>query len=394
MSRPTADRPDRAADAHGVDFGAGRVSTGGGRRSEPRLVPDADVRTYYDRPVLKAPVWKARYIATYFFTGGLAAGSSMLALGAELTGRRRLARRSRLAAAAAAAASGGLLVADLGRPERFHHMLRVAKPTSPMSVGSWLLVGYGPAASVAAATDLLGVFPRLGRSAGLAAAALGPALASYTGVLVADTAVPAWHNARRELPFLFAAGAAASAGGLGMLLAPVAEAGPARRMALAGAVGEVAAARVMEGRLGELAEPYRSGPAARLAKTAQALTLTGAAALTVARRHQRLGRVGAALVVAGAAVEGIAVFRAGMESARDPTFHRRATAAPTGGEVRTRWRRWPRHQRPTGHPGRASLSSQRHPRVAHRMAHPGRPTACSLGWTTGNVRLPLLSSPR
>jgi hypothetical protein len=88
----------------------------------------------------------------------------MLALGAELTGRRRLARRSRLAAAAAAAASGGLLVADLGRPERFHHMLRVAKPTSPMSVGSWLLVGYGPAASVAAATDLLGVFPRLNAS--------------------------------------------------------------------------------------------------------------------------------------------------------------------------------------------------------------------------------------
>jgi hypothetical protein len=54
-----------------VDFGAGRVSTGGGRRSEPRLVPDADVRTYYDRPVLKAPVWKARYIPTYFFAGGL-----------------------------------------------------------------------------------------------------------------------------------------------------------------------------------------------------------------------------------------------------------------------------------------------------------------------------------
>ena len=71
MSRPRADRPDRAADAHGVDFGAGGVSPGGGRRGEPRLVPDADVRTYYDRPVLKAPVWKARYIATYFFTGGL-----------------------------------------------------------------------------------------------------------------------------------------------------------------------------------------------------------------------------------------------------------------------------------------------------------------------------------
>jgi hypothetical protein len=292
--------------------------------SEPRLVPDAEVRTYYDRPVLKAPVWKARYIPTYFFTGGLAAGSSLLALGAELTGRRHLARRSRLAAAAAAAASGGLLVADLGRPERFHHMLRVAKPTSPMSVGSWLLAGYGPAAGVAAATDLLGVLPGVGRAAGMAAAALAPAVASYTGVLVADTAVPAWHDARRELPLLFAAGAAASAGGLGVLLAPTAEAGPARRMGLVGAVGELAAARVMEGRLGELAEPYRSGPAARLARTAQALTVTGAAALAVAGRQQRLGRAGAALIVAGAAIERLAVFRAGTESARDPRF----TVAP------------------------------------------------------------------
>jgi hypothetical protein len=158
----------------------------------------------------------------------------------------------------------------------------------------------------------------------MAAAALAPAVASYTGVLVADTAVPAWHDARRELPFLFAAGAAASAGGLGVLLAPAAEAGPARRMALAGAVGEVAVARVMEGHLGELAAPYRSGPAARLAKAAQALTVTGAAVLAVAGRHQRLGRAGAALVVAGAAVERLAVFGAGMESARDPRF----TVAP------------------------------------------------------------------
>jgi formate-dependent nitrite reductase membrane component NrfD len=324
MSRRAASGPDRAADPGGGGFRTGRVTSGGGRSGEPRLVPDADVQTYYDRPVLKAPVWKARYIPTYFFTGGLAAGSSLLALGAELTGRRRLARRSRLVAAAAAAGSGGLLVADLGRPERFHHMLRVAKPTSPMSVGSWLLVGYGPAAGVAAATDLLGVLPRLSRSAGMAAAALAPAVASYTGVLVADTAVPAWHDARRELPFLFAAGAAASAGGLGVLLAPAAEAGPARRMALAGAVGEVAAAQVMEGHLGELAAPYRSGPAARLAKAAQALTVTGAAVLAVAGRHQRLGRAGAALVVAGAAVERLAVFGAGMESARDPRF----TVAP------------------------------------------------------------------
>ena len=44
---------------------------------------------------------------------------------------------------------------------------------------------------------------------------LGPAVASYTGVLIADTAVPAWHDAHRELPFLFVGSAASAAAGLG-----------------------------------------------------------------------------------------------------------------------------------------------------------------------------------
>ncbi|HZD00001.1 MAG TPA: NrfD/PsrC family molybdoenzyme membrane anchor subunit, partial [Actinomycetes bacterium] len=136
------------------------------------MVPDTETRTYYDRPVLKEPPWKARYIATYLFTGGLAAGSSLLALGAALSGRPRLARLARLGALGAAGASAMGLVADLGRPERFHHMLRVAKITSPMSVGSWLLAAYGPATGAAAATDVLGVLPTVGRAADATAAAL------------------------------------------------------------------------------------------------------------------------------------------------------------------------------------------------------------------------------
>ena len=107
------------------------------------MVPEAEFRSYYDRPVLKEPVWKW-YVPAYFFAGGLAAGSSLLAAGADLLGRPDIARRARLASVTSIGVGSVLLVADLGRPARFHHMLRVAKVTSPMSVGSWVLTLFGP----------------------------------------------------------------------------------------------------------------------------------------------------------------------------------------------------------------------------------------------------------
>src|SRR5581483_12355842 len=203
------------------------------KSGEQSMVPKADVRTYYDRPVLKEPVWKW-YIPAYFFTGGLAGASSVLGLGAQLTRRPALRRASRVAALGGISASAVLLVVDLGRPSRFHHMLRVLKVTSPMSVGSWLLAAYGPAAGAAAVPEVIGLFPRLGAAAGVVAGILGPAVTTYTAVLVSDTAIPAWHEAHAQLPFVFAGGAAASAGGLAVICTPVGEAGPARRLALMG----------------------------------------------------------------------------------------------------------------------------------------------------------------
>ncbi|HET7719493.1 MAG TPA: NrfD/PsrC family molybdoenzyme membrane anchor subunit, partial [Acidimicrobiales bacterium] len=129
--------------------------------------------SYYGRPILKAPVWKA-YIPLYFFTGGMAGASSTLALAAQLTGNPRLARSARVASAAGVAVSGPLLVLDLGRPRRFLNMLRVLKPTSPMSVGSWVLAVFAPAAFAGAASDLTGRLPRLGRAATAGAGLLGP----------------------------------------------------------------------------------------------------------------------------------------------------------------------------------------------------------------------------
>ena len=275
------------------------------------------VRTYYDRPVLKEPVWRW-YIPAYFFSGGLAGASSMLALGATLVGDRDLARRARLAALGSVATGAGFLVADLGRPSRFYNMLRVAKVTSPMSVGSWLLAGYGPAAALAAASDLSGVAPGVGLAADAVAGVLGAGVSTYTGLLVADTAIPAWHEARLELPFLFASGAAASAGAIGAALSSDDSALPARRLAVTAAIAELALAEELSRRLGELGKPYRQGPAGRLAKAEKAVTGAGVVLLGPLGRRRGPRVAGGVLIAAGALLDRFTVWQAGRQSAREP----------------------------------------------------------------------------
>jgi len=282
----------------------------------------ADFRSYYGRPVLKTPVWEWM-IPAYLFTGGLSAGSAMLGAGADLTGRPALRRVSRLSAFGSLVASTGLLIADLGRPARFHHMLRVAKPSSPMSVGTWILMGYGPGAGAAAVAEFaprLGGLGRvlgpLGRPAGLAAAGIAPGLASYTAVLLSQTAVPAWQEAHPYLPFVFTGSAAASGGGMGMVLAPVREAGPARRLAVAGAALETAASRVLENRLGLVRETYSN----RKRRWAEALTLGGAAGTLLARRSRTAAVLSGLALLAGSALQRFGVFDAGVSSARDPKY--------------------------------------------------------------------------
>ena len=276
-----------------------------------------ELRTYYDRPVLKEPVWRW-YIPAYFFTGGLAGASSLLAFGATLVGNRELARRARLAALGSVATGAGFLVADLGRPARFYNMLRVAKVTSPMSIGSWLLAGYGPATAIAAASDIFGVASGLGLAADAVAGVLGAGVSTYTGVLVADTAIPAWHEARYELPFLFASGAAASAGAVGAALSSDNSALPARRLAVIAAIAELALAEELNRRLGEVGKPYRQGPAGRLAKAEKAMTGVGVVLLGPLGRRRRPRVAGGALIAAGALLGRFTVWQAGRQSAREP----------------------------------------------------------------------------
>jgi hypothetical protein len=292
-------------------------------KAERSMVPEADVKpfdSYYGRQILKTPTWKTPDVPLYLFLGGLAGSSALLAEGAALSGNTTLERFTRLVAAGGAGAGTVCLVHDLGRPERFLNMLRVLKITSPLSVGSFILAPFSSLSSAAAASQVTGRLPVLGRVAGVGAALFGPPLVTYTAALISNTAVPAWHTARQELPFVFAGSGAAAAGGLAMLALPVQAGAPAHRLALAGAGMEVAAAQVMEHRLGMVAEPYRKGRSGALLKAARACTVAGAA-LTVAGRRSRLLRaVAGASYVAGSVLTRFGIFEAGLASARDPKY--------------------------------------------------------------------------
>ncbi len=290
-------------------------------RGEVRMVPEEEVRNYYGRAVLKEPVWEWQ-IPWYFWAGGLAGASSGLALVARLTGNDRLARRAHLAALVGAAVSPVLLIGDLGVPKRFYEMLRVFKLTSPMNLGTWILTAFGPSTGLAVAHDMLGIFPRLGRISEGLSALLGLPLSTYTAVLIADTSVPVWHEARRELPLVFAASSAASAGAAAAILTPVEDAGPARRLAVGGALLEIGAVEAMKRRLGDfLAEPYEQDEGDRYDKIAKGLSSLGAAVTALAGRKSRLAAIaGGALILAGAACERWSVFKAGFQSARDPKY--------------------------------------------------------------------------
>src|SRR5690606_35780674 len=116
-----------------------RPRRGGRRSAERAMVPEAEFRSYHGQPILKRPVWHEPDVPLALYLGGVSGASSTLAAAARATGRDRLALATRLAAALSGAAGSALLVAELGRPERFLNMLRVIKPTSPMSLGSWIL---------------------------------------------------------------------------------------------------------------------------------------------------------------------------------------------------------------------------------------------------------------
>jgi DMSO reductase anchor subunit len=314
-------RPDREA----------LVGTNAGRspRSEARkrarkdhlsMVGEPTFTSYYGKPILNKPTWEPLDIAGYLFLGGLAGSSSALAAIAELTGRPGLGRPLKLGAAGGIGLSLIALVHDLGRPSRFANMLRVFKPTSPMSVGSWLLSAYAPAAFAAAGTEVLGRWRPAGKVATLAAALVGPAVASYTAVLIADTAVPAWHDGYRDMPFVFVGSAASAGAGLGLLTSPLADARPARRLGPVAAAVELGMARRMRSRMGLASETYEQGRAGTLVTMAEVLTAAGAVTAVVGRRSRLASALAGVSLLAGSAFLRFGIFHAGVQSAEDPRY--------------------------------------------------------------------------
>ncbi|HEX8781137.1 MAG TPA: NrfD/PsrC family molybdoenzyme membrane anchor subunit, partial [Nocardioides sp.] len=295
------------------------------------VVPEADFTSYYGRPIVKPAPWE-HDIAVYLFSGGVAAGSSMLAAGADLTGRPGLRRVMRGGSLVSLLVSVVALVHDLGKPSRFLNMLRVAKLTSPMSVGTWILSLHGPFAALATASELVGLLRtrwqrgpvrlllRLGRPAGLVGAVTAPPVAAYTAVLLADTATPAWHSAHEELPFVFCGSAAAASGGLGLLGAPLAETGPARAFAVGGALAELVAEHRMEASMGLSAETLHQGVAGRWMTASKVLTIAGAVGALAGRRSRVLSMAAGAALMAGSFSTRFGVFEAGIASAKDPRY--------------------------------------------------------------------------
>ncbi len=310
---------------------AQRVDAGKELREHPALerrgtgaVLEAAAPGYYGLPVLKEPVWEWE-IPAYFFTGGLAGASAVLGGAAALAGGRGidlLVRRCRLVAAGGAAVSAALLIKDLGRPARFLAMMRVFRPSSPMNMGTWLLAGFGALSSAAALPVALGR-PRApaADAAAIGAAVLGLPLVGYTGVLLANTAVPIWQSTRNTLPILFAFSGAVSAGGLAdAWRTPGAGGEMAHRFGLVAKGAELALSHALHreaGAVPEVEQALRRGRGGALLRAARVL-LGASAVLDLLPGRSRARRAASGtLALAGTMALRFGVVAAGRYSARD-----------------------------------------------------------------------------
>lgn len=314
---------------HGVVSGVGVAPAGA---PFPQATPE---NGYYGLPLLKRPTWTWE-VPTYFFVGGAAGASALVAaVGGARGASEALVRDARWIAAAGGALSGGLLTADLGRPARFLNMLRVFKLQSPMSVGAWTLTTFSTAAGAAAFADLVttatdGAVPvtMVGDAAGALAAATGLVMATYTGVLIGATAIPAWNRHVRMLPIHFAASGLASAVSILELLG---HDDPAlNRIGIAAAAIEVGTGAWLEFDDDELSRPLKRGASGWITRAGGLLSGPVPLALRLwdaaARQRSEEGaaapdrrrRVTAAITLAGALLTRFGWWAAGSQSADDP----------------------------------------------------------------------------
>lgn len=300
------------------------------------MVDDVDFTSYYGRPIVKAPPWKHE-ISIYFVLGGIAGGSSLLGLGAQLTGREKLRRNTRLTSIIAGGLGALALIADLGRPERFLNMFRTLKVTSPMSLGSWILGGFSALAAVPAAVEaerlvrglikvptfIRSVLGVLEKPASIGAALFAAPLAAYTAVLLGDTANPVWSATRRHLPYVFVSSASIAASGTAMITTPTSETKPARLLALAGVVGDLVGMHFMKKSMHPAErEPLETGEAGHKLHRSEILAIAGGIGTLIATlfapRSRVLAIVSGACLVGASALTRFGMLEAGLESVKDP----------------------------------------------------------------------------
>jgi formate-dependent nitrite reductase membrane component NrfD len=273
---------------------------------------------YYGLPLLKEPVW-IWSVPAYFYVGGVAGGSALLAaLLHRKRGYRTLASWCRRFAFLGSTVGSGLLTYDLGKMFRFVYMLRVFRPSSPMSVGSWSLAGTGMLSTMSL---LLGQ-NKAARPFALGTAAGGLMLAGYTGVLMGNTANPLWQGRRRILPILFTASSVAStAGALEMLDLNKREEKVVRRFGLVGKIGEIASMVAMERETSihpEVARGMKEGKGGALWKSAEAFVGAGLVLNLIPGKAPWKRKLGGTLTTIGAVCLRFALLESGKQAARAP----------------------------------------------------------------------------
>jgi hypothetical protein len=286
---------------------------------------DHDSLTYYNQPLLPQPVWKWM-IPTYYVVGGITGAALVMSAAAQVrspfAGRSQLMRSCQWIAFTGSGVSAVLLVADLGRPERFLNMLRVFRPTSPMNMGAWILSGVG----ITAPGALLlqgkpGFLGMIGSACGLLSGLFGAGLATYTGVLASSSAIPLWQESRRMLPILFGASAMASVGSLLQITqGPNQGRGIATSFGRIGQIGELAASALMERQASEVervGRPFRENVSGALWRSAAILTASSIV-LAVLPGRSRTKRVATSVLgLLGSSLMRFSIEQLGKASARD-----------------------------------------------------------------------------
>ena len=188
--------------------------------SASRFREGYDGTTYYDRPALKPAPFNNVVVGSYIFLAGVSGAAQLVASVMQRAGRpdsARTVRNARWLSLLAPTIGSGLLIYDLHTPQRFYNMLRIFRPTSPMSIGTWVLMSFSGSSAMAWIGEMLGRVPGLrwlrpiGAVAEVPAALTGAALGTYTAALLSATSTPVWAAVPRALAVRFGASSVASA---------------------------------------------------------------------------------------------------------------------------------------------------------------------------------------